>query len=436
MDATLTTAPRRSRSAGSSARAQRKAPSRLTPSTSSQTSSVSASRSAKSSHRVVPALLTSRSQRPNRSSHRRAIARTAASSRTSTCTASASAPAAVRSLTVCSASSAERLQVSSTPRAPARTNRCAVARPIPVPPPVTTATRPFRSIPMPSCRGWPHPSRCRARRAGRSARTRPRASRCTSGCAETSSGSRPGRSRMRRARSRPLPGPSQRDRTSSARRSATAPACTACAQQARVSVSQCGTAPAASRAWNGPASRWGSLCEPSAAICPSRWAMAGLAKRRTDDAASAWRVEAGHRPYGGDQVVGERVLEQVPEQRVGARLGGGLVATGEAGVGQQRVRGVDQSAAWPPATGRRRRRAGHRRAPTRGDRRRSRPAAPSGRTPRTSRRAGPRRRRRARPGRRRPPGRPRARRSTPPCRRRHAARRARAPARAAATRRR
>ena len=134
-------APRRSSAA---ARAQYQGAMRLTASTCCQTSSVAPSRSSRGIGIVAPALFTSTPIGPSCSRVAATIARTAASSVTSACTATARPPSAVISSTSDSASSAERRYEIATGW-PARCRARLQARPMPVPPPVTSAVLTSRS---------------------------------------------------------------------------------------------------------------------------------------------------------------------------------------------------------------------------------------------------------------------------------------------------
>ena len=90
--------------------------------------------------KLPAALLTRQSTRPNRSTAAATIASTWSGSRTSVGCAAARPPAASISATVSSSGSGRR--PATTTDAPSRANSWAMARPIPLPPPVTSATRP------------------------------------------------------------------------------------------------------------------------------------------------------------------------------------------------------------------------------------------------------------------------------------------------------
>jgi hypothetical protein len=87
-----------------------------------------------------PALFTSTSIRPNRSSAASTRASTCSGSRTSAGTAKASVPAASSSARVSSSGSGRR--PASTSEAPVRANSREISRPSPVPPPVTMTIEP------------------------------------------------------------------------------------------------------------------------------------------------------------------------------------------------------------------------------------------------------------------------------------------------------
>ncbi len=102
----------------------------------------------------VPALLTRKSIRPNRSIVAATVASTLSGSFTSQASARTSAPPARSSSAACSHRGS--LRAHKTRRAPASASPSAICRPSPTEPPVTTATRPVRSnsertsIPAPS----------------------------------------------------------------------------------------------------------------------------------------------------------------------------------------------------------------------------------------------------------------------------------------------
>ena len=85
-----------------------------------------------------PALFTTRSTPPNASTAAATAAATASSSVTSTATSTAASAEPISSATFRAAASSRS---ATTTQAPSAASRCAVARPIPDPPPVTSATR-------------------------------------------------------------------------------------------------------------------------------------------------------------------------------------------------------------------------------------------------------------------------------------------------------
>jgi len=134
---------------------KKKAPSRSTWSTRSQSSSVCSSSGLKV---IRPALLTSTSQRPNRSTVPRTVAATSGSFDTSHVLAQTAAPPAPTCFAAASACAAETSAMTTV--APSVPRRTAVASPMPLPPPVTMATFPVNvmSVPQPPRRHWRAPS--------------------------------------------------------------------------------------------------------------------------------------------------------------------------------------------------------------------------------------------------------------------------------------
>src|SRR5262245_11473929 len=126
---------------GTTARQQLNVPLRLTSSTSSQASGGYSQ--VRTLGPAIPALLTRMSTRSNAASVASRARSTASSTVTSTAKASIR-PRAFSSTAALSESLASRSQMAIA--APESRNRCAMARPIPCAPPVTTATRPERSI--------------------------------------------------------------------------------------------------------------------------------------------------------------------------------------------------------------------------------------------------------------------------------------------------
>src|SRR2546425_1248404 len=126
--------------AGYAAREHRKAEVRLVSRTRRHSSRV---RSWTGFRMLVPALLTRMSRRPSRSMVAFVIASTDASLVTSTSMAIAVPPC--RSISVAAARDFSRFRAATTIWAPAAASPCAIPRPMPPFPPVTTATLPFRS---------------------------------------------------------------------------------------------------------------------------------------------------------------------------------------------------------------------------------------------------------------------------------------------------
>src|SRR4051812_6972786 len=116
----------------------------------------------------MPALLNAESMRPYRSTANATIAATDASSRTSTAHAVACPPSSVTSFTVAAAAASSTSATITD--APSRANNTDAARPIPLPPPVTSATLLMRLQPSALCQ------RCGAY-AGRRLRLAPGCSR-------------------------------------------------------------------------------------------------------------------------------------------------------------------------------------------------------------------------------------------------------------------